>query len=388
MKKRKIYSQKKRVAFLTGTRADFGKIKSLISALHEEPAFEVHIFATGMHMSDKYGRTVEEVVKCGFRNIYEYDNGAGTGNYNHAIARTVHGFADFTSLVRPDLVIVHGDRVEALAAALVAAVDNILVAHIEGGEVSGAVDDHIRHSLSKLANVHFVAHDRAKRRLMQMGEEAKHIFVIGSPDLDIMSSGSLPSISQVKDRYEIPFDEYGIALYHPVTTEMDRIESQAEIFTGALLETGKKFVVIYPNNDLGNEVILDAYRKRLSPNPDFKLLPSMRFEYFLSLLKHAACIAGNSSCNIHEAPFYGVPSVNIGSRQNNRLDGKSIKSIRHVGYDKAEMAKAIGSCFGRKGRYKSAKYFGDGKSAERFKKALTSPGFWSIERQKRFVDLQ
>src|SRR4030095_3338465 len=216
-----------------------------------------------------------------------------------------------------DLIVVHGDRIEALAGATVGALNNILVAHIEGGELSGTVDELIRHAVSKLSHTHFVANDEAKKRLMQMGELEESVFVIGSPDMDVMLSENLPGIEAVKEYYEIEFDNYALSIFHPVTTEFDLMPEHAANYFEALAHSGLNYVAIYPNNDKGSDIIMQQVKK-LQHHSNFKVFPSLRFEYFLTLLKHASFIIGNSSAGIREAPCYGIHTVNVGTRQNGR----------------------------------------------------------------------
>ena len=307
----------RKVVILTGTRADFGKLKPIMSKIETSPDFELHIFATGMHFNPLYGNTIREIQKCGFKNIFPYVNHSNSSTMDQILAQTVGGFSDYIRLNRPDLIVIHGDRCEALAGALVGALNNIRVAHIEGGEVSGTIDDSIRHSISKLSHFHFVANNRAEKRLLQMGERSDTIRVIGSPDTDIIVRDDLPTLEQAKRRYSIPFEQYSLLIYHPVTTEIESAHEHARQVVSAAVSSGDNFVVIYPNNDLGSEFILEQYR-RLKAHPRFKIFPSIRFEHFLTLLKGANYLLGNSSCGIHEAPYYGVPMVNVGSRQNNR----------------------------------------------------------------------
>jgi len=177
----------KRVVFLTGTRADFGKLKSLIKIAQNDNRYDVHIFATGMHLNSKYGKTVDEINKSGFKNIFPYINHDSVENMDRTLAKTIDGFSHYLSEMKADLIIVHGDRVEAMAGAIVGSLNNILVAHIEGGEISGTIDELIRHAVSKLSHIHFVANEDAKNRLIQLGELQSSIYVIGSPDLDLMN---------------------------------------------------------------------------------------------------------------------------------------------------------------------------------------------------------
>ena len=191
-------SNQKKIVFLTGTRADFGKLKSLIKITQENPNFDVQIFVTGMHLDDKYGFTVNEIYKSGFKNIYTFKNHVGAEFMDRTLAKTITGFSEYIATQKPDLIVVHGDRVEALAGAIVGSLNNILVSHIEGGEISGTIDELIRHSVSKLAHLHLVSNEEAKGRLIQMGELESSIYVIGSPDLDLMNPSNLPNLKTVK----------------------------------------------------------------------------------------------------------------------------------------------------------------------------------------------
>jgi len=372
----------KKIVFLTGTRADFGKIKSLIKITQESNLFDVHIFATGMHLNPLYGATVDEIKKSGFKNIFEYINHDDIEHMDRTLAKTVDGFSHYINLINPDLIVVHGDRVEALAGAIVGSLNNILVAHIEGGEISGTIDELIRHAVSKISHIHFVANKEAKRRLMQMGEKKKSIFVIGSPDLDLMNSNKLPSLEEVKKYYKIEFDKYAIAMFHPVTTEYNNIQQYAKNFVDALIESKLNYVIIYPNNDIGSIEILNEY-KRLEKYKNFRIFPSIRFEYFLTLLKNAEFMIGNSSAGIREAPYYKVPSIDIGTRQNNRAN---IDTILHCSYEKKDILKAIKEINNLKTEQKDINYFGKGNSDKMFLEILKSDGVWNISCQKQFCD--
>ena len=372
----------KRILFLTGTRADFGKIKSLIEVCNNSKQFEVDIFVTGMHMHKQYGETVVEIERCGYPRIFKFLNYTSETTMDLTLAKTIDGLSAYIKEYRPDLIIVHGDRVEALAGAIVGALNNILVGHIEGGEVSGTIDELIRHSVSKLSHIHFVSNELAKKRLVQMGELEKQVFVIGSPDIDVMFSDNLPSLDRAKDYYDIVFDTYSVVLFHPVTTEQDRIQKDAEILVKAMLKDNGNYVVIYPNNDMGTSLILDAYQA-LQGNPRFKIFPSLRFEYFLMLLKNAEFMIGNSSAGIREAPYYGIPSINLGSRQKNRAFGET---IIHADFSDVEISDAI-SMARKMGRGQSKHDFGKGNSNEQFFEIISNPSFWSASHQKQFMDL-
>ena len=370
----------KKIVFLTGTRADFGKIKSLIQILQDESNFEAHIFVTGMHLLEEYGYTLIEIERCGFDNIATFSNHTDEATMDLTLAKTIQGFSEYVKNVNPDLIVIHGDRVEALAGAIVGSLNNILVSHIEGGEISGTIDELIRHATSKMSHIHFVANDLAKKRLMQMGEIPESVEVIGSPDVDIMFSDELPDLETAKKYYEIGFENFAIAMFHPVTTEAKFMGKYADDFVEALLKSDKNFIVIFPNNDFGSKSILKAYSK-LKDNLRFRIFPSVRFEYFLTLLKNADFIIGNSSAGIREAPLYGIPTINIGTRQENRAIHSHIINVDYASKDiinaimsNPELVKIDVSDFGK------------GNSASMFLNILRTQIFWEINHQKQFKD--
>ena len=368
---------RKRILFITGTRADFGKLKPLIESSLE--LYDTHIFVTGMHLLSVFGATVTEVVKAGFSNIYSFSNQRIGDSQDQVFAKTVTGLSDFLDQNRPDLIIVHGDRIEALAGAIVGALNNIFVGHIEGGEVSGTIDESIRHAITKFAHFHFVSNYMARQRLLQLGEDENTIFVVGSPDLDVLNSKDLPTLEVALKYYEIEYESYAIALLHPVTTELERLEEDASRFVEALYSSGRNFVVIYPNNDPGFTTILNAYKQYFNCSR-FRLIPSVRFEYFHVLLKNSDFIVGNSSAGIREAPVYAVPTINVGTRQSSRSD---YNNIINSGFEIDQMQRAIEAAGNLK--LKPFYEFGDGKAVEKFQSILAMPDFWERDIQKKFV---
>ena len=372
---------KKRILFITGTRADFGKLKSLINACDVEDAFDVYIFVTGMHMLPEYGGTEEEVLKCNYKDVYTYINQRHNDSQDIVLANTIQGLGNYVSLKKPDILIIHGDRVEALAGAIVGSLNNIIVAHIEGGEVSGTIDESIRHSISKLSHIHFVANEEAKIRLIQMGERSDNIYNIGSPDIDVMMSSSLPSLKYVKDYYNIQFDEFALFIYHPVTTCLHDLMRNIREVIDALLESELNYVMIYPNNDSGSDIIVEELEMQRD-NPRIKMYPSIRFESFLVLLKNSKFIIGNSSSGIREAPIYAIPTINIGTRQNKRFDHDTIINVSD---SKEEILNAIRQV--KNIRYKPSNHFGDGESTEKFMNIIKSMKIWDTAIQKYFVDM-
>lgn len=374
----------KNILFLSGTRADFGKIKALITEVDNLDGFDYKIFVTGMHLLKRYGSTYKEIEKSGFKNIHKYINQHIDEPMEMILANTIHGLSRYVHENKPDMIIIHGDRVEALAGAIVGSMNNILVAHIEGGERSGTVDELIRHSVTKLSHFHLVSNKEAEKRIIQMGEKKDSVYIIGSPDIDVMKSGNLPSLDTVKEYYNINFEKFHIVMFHPVTTEVDTFDLYSNNLVDALLESNENFIVIYPNNDQGTNDILKAYEK-LENNDKFIIFPSIRFEYFLTLIEHSKSLIGNSSAGIREAPIYGVPSINIGTRQNMRFKSESIIDST---YEKTDIVNAIKKVNKIEERHLSCEYFGDGNSTELFKKLLLDKKVWNENAQKIFVDME
>ena len=372
---------KKKILFVTCTRADYGKLKSLIINIQKNNNFISRVFVSGMHNMKRYGSTYEEIIKDKINGIYRYSNLIKNMRMDEILTSTMKGFSSFLIKYNPDLVIVHGDRIEPLACALSSLLNNFLVAHIEGGEVSGTVDEMLRHSISKISHLHLVSNKIARKRLIQMGENKRYIFEVGSPDVDLILNKNLPKIEPTKKRYNIRFNDFGISIIHPVTTNIKNLKKESEIFFSALIKTNLNYIIIFPNNDLGSEIILKEIHK-LKNNNKFRIFPSIRFEYYLTLLKNSKFIIGNSSSGIMGAPYYGVTTINIGTRQSNRLKTKLIKNIS---FNEKEIIKTINQIKNRK--IIKRKFFGEGNSAKKIEKLLLSNKIWNISKQKNFIDL-
>ncbi len=369
----------RKLLFITGTRADYGKLEPLALAA-QQAGFAISFFITGMHMMRRYGETRLEVKRFPNAEFFEFVNQREGDAQDFILSKTILGFSDFVHEHRPDLVVIHGDRVEALAASIVCAMKYIPSAHIEGGEVSGTIDESIRHCNTKLCATHFVSSEAARARVLALGEAPDSVYNIGSPELDTHARPSGVTIEEVKARYDIPFDEFGIAVFHPVTSEAGTIGAQAASLFGRLEASGKCFVVIAPNNDPGTEDIF-AVLERL-PKERFRLIPSMRFNYFSELMKHAAVMVGNSSAGVREAPFLGLPSLDVGTRQQSRAEAPSITACS--AFNTAVIDTFLLTYW--KKRMPGDQSFGSGDAAKRFVDILQQADYWSRPLQKGFVD--
>lgn len=376
---------KKKIVFITGTRADYGKIKPLMKAVEQSPLFELFVFVSGMHLLEIFGHTYEEVLKDGYKNIYVAYGLNHSNKMSVNLGETISHFSGYIDNIKPDLIVVHGDRIDALSGAVVGALNNILVAHIEGGEVSGTIDESIRHAVSKFSHLHFVSNRSAKERLLQLGEHKDTVFIIGSPDIDIMMSRTLPTLKEAKKRYDIRFDRYGIMIYHPVTTEHKKIRQHIREVVNAAIRSERNFIVIYPNNDTGSELILSEYT-RFAEHPRFRVFESLRFEHFLTLLKNADLMLGNSSAGIREAGIYGVPVIDIGTRQQGRYSVKEHKNIIHTEEDTEMIISALKKL--PSPHHPAKPPFGKGDSAINFMKIISHDTIWKKNIQKVFIDIK
>lgn len=367
----------KSILFVTSTRADFGKLKPLAKACRDN-GYCVIFYVTGMHMLERYGMTKFEVSRVKDVQIYEVINQKVGDPLYQIISQTIMDFSTFINDKKPDLVVIHGDRAEALACAIACSTNNILSAHIEGGEISGTIDEVFRHCNTKFCNHHFVSSKLAAKRIMAFGESSENIHIIGSPELDFHAKPSGVSIEEVKKYYEIPFDSYGICIFHPVTSELDTIGKQAKHLFNALKISNKNFVIILPNNDPGSNEICSVIEKL--PKNRFRVLPSMRFSYFSELMKNANCMVGNSSAGVREAPFIGISSLDIGSRQNSRSDSKSIHSA--IASDEVSILGYLKKEWGQ--RYPSFYEFGAGNASKNFIQIIKKRSFWRVPLQKKY----
>jgi UDP-N-acetylglucosamine 2-epimerase (hydrolysing) len=333
-----------------------------------------------MHMMKRYGETRLEVKRFAGAEFFEFVNQREGDALDFILSKTILGFSDFVHEHRPDLVIIHGDRVEALAASIVCAMRYIRSAHIEGGEVSGTIDESIRHCNTKLCATHFVSSEAARKRVLALGEAPDRVYNIGSPELDTHARPSGVTIEEVKSRYAIPFDDYGIVIFHPVTSEVSTMGAQAQSLFACLEASGKHFVVIAPNNDPGTGEIF-AVLEAL-PKDRFRLIPSMRFNYFSELMKNASAMIGNSSAGVREAPFLGLPSLDVGSRQSSRGVAASITNASATDRDALNIF--LRDAWAH--RYNGSTGFGGGNAAHQFVGILQKTEYWTQPNQKNFME--
>ena len=360
--------------FVTGSRSEWGYIKPILDILKRKN-IKSEICLTNMHLLDSYGYSLNEIKKDGYKvneKIYMALDGYNTFTMTKSLGVFMISFTDMLMRLKPDWVIIAGDRAESFAACVTSAYNNIPTAHIQAGELSGNIDGQSRHAIGKFAHLHFAANKEFSQRLKKMGEQNFRIKTVGSPQLD-----ELKFINNNKKKQKIFSDlnleninKYILVVYHSVTEEFYNTQKNFNIFLESLRKINLPKVWIMPNNDAGSSIIKnDILKKREN---DIYIFDNLSREKYLYLLKNASSIVGNSSSGIIEAPTFKVPCVNIGRRQNKRL--RAINVIDVDTHDKNKIIRAIERSISKKFKEK-LKYlinpYGNGKSSQKIVDILT-----------------
>lgn len=325
---------KKKILFITERRADYSRFKPIMAEVQKSKKLQLQLIVTGMHLLKGFGETQRVVRSDGFRidailpifSNRDRDDGA---SMVRGLGRALHGFADLLPKLRPDLIFAGFDIGANFAAAVAGMHMNIHVSHIQGGEVSGTVDEVIRHALTKFAHIHFAATEASRRRIIRLGEDPKYVFNVGSPSLNSIRSISYLSKPEIFRKYRLdPGRKFILLIQHPVTTEVDNVVGQITRTIDAVQEVCAKHnaeaLAIYSNNDAGGRrIVKNIVRSGIA------VKPHVVFEDFLNLMKYADALVGNSSAGIHEAPSFGLPTVNIGTRQRYRERGVNVLDTDH-----------------------------------------------------------
>lgn len=369
---------KRKIAVVTGSRAEYGILKHLLTKIDKSGSLELKLIVTGMHLLKKYGFTLKEIKNDGFEiaavvRMYS-ENESGEDFYGKSLAKGIEGFTKTLARIRPDFLVVFGDRLEPLAATLAAATLRIPTAHIQGGDKtdSGHIDEPIRHGIAKFANIHFPATRKSSERLIKMGEEPWRIRKVGALGLD-SALKQLP-ISKKRLAKELNVNlkkPLIVCVYHPVHLEKEIAGAQMHEILEALKELNIQTVVLYPNNDPGSQEIIAEIRG-YADLPFIRVFKTLPHVEYMSLLRYASVLIGNSSSGIVEAPSLGLPVVNIGSRNVGR---EHVKNVIFVRANKAAIINAIKRALYDKNVKKIAREcenpYGDGKASGRIVKILS-----------------
>lgn len=359
--------RKRRIAYLTGTRADFGLMAGTLEALHRQEDTEVMLLVTGMHLSEQFGMTVREVEALGLPVVARIPINVDDRSQQamaQAVGQTVIGAAAALAQLRPDLLLVLGDRGEMMGAAIAALHLGIPIAHLHGGERSGTVDEPLRHAITKLSHLHLVATEESRDRVVRLGEAPQHIFIVGAPSLDDVLTRPQTARQKVLDRLGLaPGSRYALVLFHPVVQQLLQTGTQVQALLDALqahvLAAGLDVVWLAPNADAGSAAIVGAMRR--AEGARIRAITHLPRSEYLDALACAELLVGNSSSGIIEAASLGTPVVNIGTRQQQRQRNAN---TRDCGTDTASIELALAAALAG-GRFTPANVYGDGRSGER-----------------------
>jgi GDP/UDP-N,N'-diacetylbacillosamine 2-epimerase (hydrolysing) len=320
----------KKIAVVTATRAEYGILTPLIRAIHNDNNLELELIVTGTHLSEKHGLTKTFIEKDGFPVSYEIpilEDGNSPFDISLTMANAIKGFAECFRDDRPDMVVILGDRTEMLGIAAAAMNERIPIAHLHGGEVTeGAVDDCVRHALSKMSYLHFTSTEVYRNRVIQLGEDPQRVFFVGALSTENILKAAL--FSEAEIRKEIGISEnmpYSVVTFHPVTLEEDSAKNQTLELCKAMEECNDHFYLItMANADAGGDLVNKLLGEFADKHENIKLVSSLGMKRYLSAVKYCDFVLGNSSSGIIEAPVLGAPTVNIGDRQKGRLMADTI----------------------------------------------------------------
>ncbi len=323
---------RKRVCVVTGSRSEYGLLYWILHDLRADPEFELQLVVTGMHLAPEFGLTVREIEADGFaisRRVEMLLASDTSGGVAKSMGLGVIGMSDAIEQLVPDVVLVLGDRFEILAAVQACLVHRIPVAHVAGGDTSeGAVDESIRHAITKMAHVHFVTNEQSARRVRQMGEDAQRVHVVGSPGLDHLCRRPLLDRESLEVALAAQLGRRNLLVtFHPVTLEVDDGRWQFRELLAAMDRLSHDIVLWFtrPNADSGGRAFAEMLDDWVATRPDrTHVYPSLGQQRYLSLMAQADAVVGNSSSGLYEAPSFGVPTVNVGDRQRGRLAAASV----------------------------------------------------------------
>src|SRR5574337_984925 len=319
---------KKKIAVTTGTRADYGLLRPVLNEISSSKNLELFLLVTGMHLSKKYGLTINEIKKDGFH-ISAIVDVIPKDDSTYVMAKTLgESIVKFSKIfrdIRPDINVILGDRDEMLASALTAYHMNIPNAHIHGGDRSGGIDEYTRHAITKISNIHFAPTQKSKERILKKSKNNKFVFFTGSPAIDEVIHDKITDKKTLESRYGFEFTGNEILLVqHPVTTQVEQAGKQILNTLKAIHKVNTPTIAIAPNSDPGNNKIIDHLKSFSKTHPSFKIFKSLPRSDYVGMLKSCKILVGNSSSGLIEASYFKIPVVNIGIRQKNREKGPNV----------------------------------------------------------------
>ena len=377
-----------KIFLVTERRADFSRFKPILKLIEKEKKINYQLVVTGLHLVRKHGYTINEILSEKFK-VYkkfkmfneEYFIKNDGAEMSNALGIAVCKLSKILKKSKPDLILSGFDIAANFAATICGAHMNIPVAHIQGGEVSGTIDESLRHGMSKFSNLHFTANNETKKRLIKMGEIPNHIYVVGCPSIDALKAEKLISKKKILKKYNIDLSRpFSLVIQHPVTSELKDSEKQMKETVSALRKIDIQHLIIFPNNDAGSNRIL-----KMIKNSKLNYTPTLNLSEYKTLLTFCKILIGNSSSGIHEASTFKLPVINIGSRQNGRMKPKN---IINVGHNRNQIYKAIkkGLSINFKKKIRNIiNPYGDGNSSKKIIKIIKSLKLKKLNTQKKIT---
>jgi UDP-hydrolysing UDP-N-acetyl-D-glucosamine 2-epimerase len=372
----------RKVCVVVGSRANYSSIKSVMRAVREHPDLTLQLIVGASALLDRFGSVIDVIEADGFEanaKVTMIVEGETPGTMAKSTGLGLLELPTLLDLLKPSVVVSVGDRFETIATAIAAAYMNIPVAHTMGGEVTGTIDESVRHAVTKLSHVHFPANRQAADRIVRMGEDPSAVHVVGCPRIDLVAEiveqdgklGSTEWLEREGAGAHIALDQpFLLVTQHPVTTEYGQGEAQINETLAALQELRMPTIMLWPNADAGSEDTARGMRKfRERHRPDYiRFYKNFPIETWVRLMLASACVVGNSSAPIREGAYIGVPAVNIGTRQRGRDRGGNVVD---VGYDRSEIVAAVRAQVAH-GRYPSDHLYGDGRAGGRIASVLAA----------------
>ena len=367
--------KKRKIVVTTGTRAEYGILRSILDEIKISKKLELLLIVTGSHFSKKHGFTVNEITKNGYKIYAKIDMTSKIDSKFEStkiLGNAIISFSNIFKKLKPDINVILGDRDEMLASAIAAYHMNIPNAHIHGGDKSGGLDEYTRHAITKLSNIHFAATKKSAKRILRMGEKSDSIFHIGSPSIDQILKNKITKKIELEKKYKIKITGNEILLLqHPVTTELDETEIQIIETLNAIVKLKKRTIIIGPNLDPGNEIIYKNLMKFAGRYDFIKFYPTLPRHDYLGFLKNCGLLVGNSSSGIIESSFFKKPVVNIGTRQQFREKGPNVIDVKY--FDQKYISNAIIKALKLKpNKLKYSSIYGKGNVSKKIIKHLES----------------
>ncbi len=379
----------KKIAVVTATRAEYGILTPLIKAINDDDELELELIVTGTHLSEKHGNTIKFIRNDGFPIAHELpilEDGNTPYDISVTMANALLRTAECLRDDRPDMMVILGDRTEMLGIAAAAMNERIPIAHLHGGEVTeGAVDDCVRHALSKMSYLHFTSTEVYRRRVIQLGEDPERVFFVGALSTENILKAPLFSESEIRSEIGIPENmPYSVVTFHPVTLEADSARQQTLELCRAMEECSENYYLItMANADAGGDMVNKLLGEFADSHGNVKLVSSLGMKRYLSAVKYCSFVLGNSSSGIIEAPVLGAPTVNIGDRQKGRLMADTIINCEP---DSGSIAEAIHTV--ETAEHHSTLMYGDGSTSEKIiaviKDVLMND---KVDLKKKFYDI-